>query len=289
MLILTIMVGLMTGAIYALISMGIALIFGVMRVPNIMHSELIMLGGYGVLFFVSQFSLGVTLAIMLACVMVFGIGYLTDVFVLRTVRARAKGDVEVECLVTTVGLSILFANAVFLLVGPDQRRVPSLGEGTFKILSMNIASQRLLAGIVAICVVFLVFLFLNKTKIGLAIRSVSQLPELSQVFGIRKDRIFALTFGIAGGLAALAGALIGPIQYIYPYMGAGYLTKGFVITVMGGLGSVEGALLSSLLLGVIESIVSVYISPHFATAVFFLSMVIVLLIKPSGIFGQSEN
>lgn len=290
MFILTIIGGLITGSIYALISMGIAMIFGVMRVPNIMHSELIMLGGYGVFFFTSQLSMAVKLAIVLACASVFVVGYLVDAFVLKTVRMRTKGDVEIECLVTTLGLSMLIANAVFLIAGSNQRRIPSfLGEGTLRILSMNISSQRLLAGIVAICVVGLVFLFINKTKMGLAIRSVSQLPELSQVFGIRKDRIFALTFGFAGGLAALAGALIGPIQYIYPYMGAEYLVKGFVITVMGGLGSVPGALAASLLLGLVESIVSVYISPHFASAVFFLSMITVLLIKPSGIWGQSTK
>lgn len=286
-----ILLGLLNGCIYALIAIGVALIFGVVGVVNFAHAEMLMLAAYIMVFFVNYLSGNPYLGILIAVALVAGFGFLFDSLVLRRVRrtyGHSMRDRELASLVGTMGISFLLANAVFIFVGPDYYRVPRLIAGSTRAFVIGIPNQLILAAVVSVVIIFALFAFLKFSRVGRAIRAVKDQPDVVEAFGVNRERMFAISFGIATGMAAIAGALIAPIQYIYPYMGSEYVIKAFIITILAGLGSINGVLAAAILLALLESIGTTYISSHAGTMVFFLTMVVCLIVRPYGLFGRAE-
>jgi branched-chain amino acid transport system permease protein len=281
------LLGLLNGLVYALLSVGLALIFGVIRVVNFAHAEFMMIAAY-IVISIMALTQSLWLAVSLSLLLVFAMGYYSDRLILRPVRSRSLGDFEVRSLVGTIGLSLLLANGVFVIAGPDHFRTPAFLSGSVRALGVVVSQQQVLAGGVSLVAVLILLQFLHRTKLGLAIRAVKDEPEIIEAFGIRRDRIYATTFGIAAGLAGLAGILIGPTEFVYPFMGTSFLLKAFVIVVMAGLGSVNGVLLASILLGVVEGIVAVELGDQAGQLMFFAAMVLTLLVRPYGLFGTAE-
>lgn len=288
----SLLLGVLNGCLYALICVGIAMIFGVVGVVNFAHAELMMVAAYIVVFLTSYFGASYSIvAIAIAVPLVGALGFAFDRVVLRQVRKSYGSnmrDRELSSLVGTMGMSFLLANGMFLLVGPDYVRVPRLVRGSTTGFLIGIPNQLIVAAIIAAAVIMVLFWILHRTNLGRAIRAVRDQPDIVESFGINRERIFATAFGMAAALAGLAGTLLGPIHYVYPYMGSLYLIKAFVITVLAGLGSIQGVLVAAVGLAMLESIGTTFYSAQVGNMVFFVAMVVFLLFRPYGLFGKGE-
>ena len=280
MLLQGIVSGLLAGGVYAMIALGMALIFGVMRVINVAHGTLLMLGGYVTYWLFAFFGLNPFFSLLISFPLLFITGLLLQKFFI----SRVVGAPELSSLILTFGLSILITNLAVLSWTSDYRSVEFL-TGSFLLGPIAVSKPRLLTFSFALLITVAAFIFLNKTKIGKAIRATSQHRELAQVCGINVRRIDMITFGLASGLAGVGGSLISVMYSIFPEMGGAYVFRSFLVIVLGGAGNYPGAFLGGLLLGVVEGLTSLMLTAQLSEVVAYVLLVLVLLIRPTGIFG----
>ncbi len=277
--------GLLLGGVYALLAAGLNLIFGVMRVINLAHGELLMLGAYGTFFFYDQTGLNPLLAIPLVAVAMFGGGLLLQRFVLE----RVVGQPLLASLLLTFGLSTLLTGLALNLWTANFRSVAYAPlTGSLDLGGLSVSRSRLVAFVVALAVTGATYAFLRRSTWGKAIRATAQHAEVAQVCGIDVRRVRLLTFGLGAAMAAVAGTLVAVIFTASPEMGRMFIGRAFAIIVLGGLGSFVGAFLGALILGVTETITAYWTSTQLSEAVAYAVLVAVLLIRPSGLFGQAE-
>jgi branched-chain amino acid transport system permease protein len=283
--------GVAIGGVYALIASGLALIYGVMHVINLAHTEMVMVGGYLAYVLSVLSGVPILLAAGISLVAVAALGLGIDRALIRPFRQRRLSDDErlLSTVIVTFGLSYLLANGVYALMGADVRKLPEIVTGQFTVFGSSIANQQVLIIIASLVSVGGLFAFLRFTRWGMGIRAVSQNPEAAQIAGVNRDLTYGMTFAIASLLAALAGILIGPVYYLFPYMGFSYLAKAFLLIILGGLGSIEGALVVAFALGIAESVIGTYVSTHVGTMVFFGLAIAVLAVRPGGLFGRQAR
>ena len=280
MLLQGIVSGLLAGGVYAMIALGMALIFGVMRVINVTHGTLLMLGGYVTYWLFAIFGLNPFFSLLISFPLLFLVGLLLQRFFV----SRVVGAPELSSLILTFGLSIFITNMAVLFWTSDYRSVEFL-TGSFLLGPIAISKPRLVTFSFALVITLGAFLFLGKTKTGKAIRATSQHRELAQVCGINVRRIDLITFGLASGLAGAGGSLISMMYSIFPEMGRGYVFKSFLVIVLGGAGNYPGAFLGGLLLGVVEGLTSLLLTAQLSEVVAYVLLVLVLLIRPTGLLG----
>jgi len=272
--------GLLAGALYAMVALGLGLIFGVMRVLNVAHGPLLMLGAYITYWLFSTVGLNPYLSLLVSMPLVFLIGVaLQHVLVRRVVDAP-----ELSSLLLTFGISIALVNLAQLAFTSDLRSVEFL-TGSFLVGPFAFSKSRVIACLFAAGITTLAFLFLQKTRMGKAIRAVSQSREVAQVCGINVQRIHLFAFGLASALAAAGGTLVAVMVAIQPEMGAVYTFKSFLVIVLGGAGNYPGALLGGLLLGLVEQLASLFLTTQVNEAVAYVLLVLVLLLRPTGLLG----
>ena len=277
--------GLLLGGVYALLAAGLNLIFGVMRVINLAHGELLMLGAYGTFFFYDRTGLNPLLAIPLVAVGMFGGGLLLQRFLLE----RVVGQPLLASLLLTFGLSTLLTGLALNLWTANFRSVTYEPlTGSLDLGGLSVSRSRLVAFLVALAVTGATYVFLRRSTWGKAIRATAQHAEVAQICGIDVCRVRLLTFGLGSAMAAVAGTLVAIIFTASPEMGRMFIGRAFAIIVLGGLGSFVGAFLGALLLGVTETITAYWTSTQLSEAVAYAVLVAVLLIRPSGLFGQTE-
>jgi branched-chain amino acid transport system permease protein len=275
--------GVTLGSVYALVAIGLSLIFGIVRLINFAHGEFFMLGAYMLFFTYVQAQLPYGLAIVLSVVGMAVVGAVFFKVVYEPVMDR-KWTAQ---LVATLAASVILTNAAILLFGGTQRGAPTgLANQVLVLGTLRVSYQRLLAVAVTLVAFFLLDLFITRTRIGRAMRAVSQNREVAQVVGIDIRWIALVTFCISASLAGLAAALIAPLQTISPTMGALLTLKAFAVVVIGGLGKVTGAVYAAFLVGLAEAFATVYISSEYKDAVAFLLMIAFLIWRPRGLFGQ---
>ena len=278
--------GVLTGSLYAMIGVGLTVVFGVMRIINLAHGDVVMLGMFGAFFAQSLWGIDpfVSLAIWAPA------GFLAGVLVYRLLLRKVIAGGELNGLLYTAGLSLLLANLALLLWKGDYRTI-SLPYGMLPWRPFGIAVPVPLAVAFAIglAVIGSLHLFLGRTDVGRAVRATSQNREAAVLMGIDVERIAMLTFGIGTALAVAAGVLLAPSLYLYPTVGEILIVKCFVIVVLGGLGSVPGAIAGGILLGVVESLGAVYVSMSLRDVVGFVIFLLVLLYRPSGLFGVGRS
>jgi len=273
--------GVMMASVYALIATGLVLIFGVMRVFNFAHGEFVMVGAY-VTTFVFAATRNYFLAILAAMAALAVMGVIAERAVFRRLRSL-HGQV-----IAASGLLLFFQNLAVLLWGPHALRTPvPYRTMIVNVLGFTVSVQRLLVVGISLVIMLLLFLFLHKTRLGTAIRATAQSQDAAYVVGIDVDRVHVVVFAISAALAGLAGALIGPLFLTYPTMGSLPLLKGLAAVIVGGMDSIVGAILASLLIGITESISTMFISSGFKDAVAFFMLVVVLVVRPRGIFGSA--
>jgi branched-chain amino acid transport system permease protein len=274
----------LAGALYALVALGLALIFGVMRVINIAHGPLLMLGAYVTYFLYSQTGLNPLLAVPVAMVTLFVVGLLLQ----RTLVFRVVGAPELSSLLLTFGISIALVNLTQLAFTSNLRTIEYI-TGSWIVGGLALSKARTIAFVFAASLTALAFVFLRSTRLGKAIRATSQSREVAMVCGIDVGRIHLLTFGLASALAAAGGGLLAVIVAIQPEMGGVWTFKSFLVIVLGGAGNYPGALLGGMLLGLVEQLASLFLTTQLSEVVAYVLLVLVLLVRPSGLLGGRQT
>ena len=275
--------GLSTGSMYALVAIGYTMVYGIAKMINFAHGDIIMAGAYFAL--IAMSFVGPIPAILFSIVATAALGVLTEKVAYKPLRG--KGSLEV--LITAIGVSYLLENVFLLIFGSAARTFPQImPKGTINLGGISIKYITVITLVVtAVCTAVLLF-FINKTKLGKAMRAVSEDQGAAQLMGINVDTTVSLTFAIGSGLGAIAGVIYGcAYSLITPYIGLMLGIKAFIAAVLGGIGSVPGAMVGGLMLGVAESLTIAYISSDFSDAVVFGILIIVLLVKPAGLFGKN--
>ena len=277
------------GAVYVLFSLGLTLIFGVLRIVNFAHGEFLALAALLIAVAVPWFvGLGAPLgvAFVVACVAalgaVLGLGKLMYDFGFRRFQRDMIGS-----FVLSIGFALLLQGVFIEVFTPASRKLPTLVSGNVHILGAGITLQRLVLCGVALLVAGAVYWSIVSTRLGTALRAVAEDHEAAMLQGIAYQRIAMIGFLIGTALAAVAGALLAPVAVISPTIGSAYLIKGFIAVVIGGLGSIPGAIVGSLLIAVIESVGGYYFDPSIATIAMFVIVMVVLLVRPAGIAGHA--
>lgn len=275
--------GLSTGSMYALVAIGYTMVYGIAKMINFAHGDIIMAGAYFAL--IAMSFVGPVPAILFSIVATAALGVLTEKVAYKPLRG--KGSLEV--LITAIGVSYLLENVFLLIFGSAARTFPQImPKGTINLGGISIKYITVITLVVtAVCTAVLLF-FINKTKLGKAMRAVSEDQGAAQLMGINVNTTVSLTFAIGSGLGAIAGVIYGcAYSLITPYIGLMLGIKAFIAAVLGGIGSVPGAMVGGLMLGVAESLTIAYISSDFSDAVVFGILIIVLLVKPAGLFGKN--
>ncbi|BAU47828.1 branched-chain amino acid ABC transporter permease [Sulfurifustis variabilis] len=274
--------GLLTGSLYAMMAVGLTIIFGVMRIINLAHGDMVMLGMFGAFWAHSLWNVDPFLSGLLWVPLLFLGGMLVYRFLLRPIMPGG----ELNTLLYTAGLSLLIANVALFLWTGDYRTVnlPYALE-PFRPFGISIPVPIAIAFGLAALITAGLYGFLLRTDLGRAIRATSQSPEAAALMGIDVNRISMITFGLGTALAGAAGVLLVPSLYLYPTVGEILIVKSFVIVVLGGLGSVPGAIAGGLLLGLVESFGAVYVSVAYKDTIGFIIFLLVLLFRPQGLFG----
>jgi branched-chain amino acid transport system permease protein len=272
--------GILAGGLYAMVALGLALIFGVMRVINIAHGPLLMLGAYATFFLYSRFGMNPFLTVPVAMAALFVVGMVLQ----RTLIFRVVDAPELSSLLLTFGISIALVNLAQLAFTSDLRAVEYI-TGAWLIGGLALSKPRVIAFAFAAVVTALAFVFLKRTRLGKAIRATSQSRDVAMVCGVDVGRIHMITFGLASALAAAGGSLLAVIVAIQPEMGQVWTFKSFLVIVLGGAGNYPGALLGGMLLGLVEQLASLFLTTQLSEVVAYVLLVLVLLVRPTGLLG----
>lgn len=275
--------GLVVGLLYLLMAVGFTLVFGVMRIVNFAHAEFYMLGTFMCFLLVTVAGLPFFMAVALTFGFAVVLGWLVEWGVLRPFRHD-----ELNGMIATIGLAMILQNGALMLFGPDPQSMPSVAVGVIRVGELAIPASRLTAVLSSAAVLVLLYVFLMYSRTGRAIRAVVQDLEIAEAQGIRAGLIYPLGFGIGVGLAAIAGALMAPLFSVSPFNGSAPMLKAFIVVILGGLGSLPGAALAGLLLGVIESFASTFLSTSLADILIFVIVIVMLIVRPSGLLGRPE-
>jgi len=280
----TIISGLSLGSIYALIALGYTMVYGIAKMLNFAHGDIIMIGAYTGIVAVASMGLPTVFAILLSILVCSLLGIIIERFAYKPLRQASPLSV----LITAIGVSYLLQNIALLVFGSQQIAYPAFFNlGSFNIGGVVVDGITILTlSVTAVIMIGLTF-FINKTKLGKAMRAVSEDKGAAELMGISTDRTITLTFAIGSALAAFAAIFYG-LTYVYikPTTGAMPGIKAFTAAVFGGIGSIPGAMLGGILLGLIEQFSKVYISTLWADAIVFGVLVVVLVVKPTGLLGK---
>lgn len=277
--------GIMFGSTYAIVALGLTLVMGILHIPNFAHGHLYMLGGYITYFFVSSLGLGYWPSLLLSIVVLGMVGVIMEVIVYRPLNDQP----HINAFIAAIGALLVLESAVEVIWGPQGMRVPNPYPHTFQVFGITMSVQRLLVIIGAIVLIVLLHLFLKKTLTGTTIEAVAQNREGAMLNGINVNRVSSLTFFISSGTAAVAASFIAPIFLISPSMGAIIGMKAFIIVLLGGMGSIPGAIIGGYFLGLVESLGGGYISAAYQDVIAFGALIVIFSIKPTGLFGKKEG
>jgi branched-chain amino acid transport system permease protein len=277
--------GVLIGGAYALIGVGLTIIFGVMRIINFAHGDLVMLGMYASYFL---FTLG-NVDPFVSIVFVFPLLFLFGAILQKTVINQVLNALPQNQILLTIGIGLILSNTMMLLFTSDYRIISTTySSGSFRLGEISVSTPLLLSFVITAAVTAVLYWFLLKTDTGQAIRATAQDRDAAQLMGVNVKRMSILATGIGAGLAAVAGSLISPTYYIFPQVGQPFTLKAFVIVVLGGMGSVMGATVGGIIIGATESLAGAYISSGLKDLVVYVLFLLILLFKPAGLFGKSR-
>jgi len=277
------MLGLINGAFYALLSLGLAVIFGLLKIVNFAHGAQYMLGAFAALLGLQYLGINYWLALLVVPLVVGGFGMLIERFVLR----RIAGLDHLYGLLLTFGLALIFEGSLINLFGVSGASYPTpeVLQGGIKLPFMFLPTYRAWVLVAALVVCLGTWFIIERTRLGAYLRAGTENPALMQAFGVNVPLLITLTYGFGVALAAFAGVLAAPLYPVSPTMGSSLLIVVFAVVVIGGMGSILGAILTGLGMGLVEGLTKVYY-PEAANTVIFVVMIMVLMLRPAGLFGK---
>ena len=290
---------LVIGTLYALMALGLSLIFGVLKLVNFAHGESLMVGGYlyyflATSFIVHMFGLPLVVALAASAPVIFFFGIILERTFLRPAYQAKTARYDEYVILVTFTLGIFLQNLALPLFGPYNRQAPAIFKGRVRIGDLIIAGDRLTGAAIAFIVIVLLFIFLYRTYLGKGLRAVAQNPSAAAIIGIKVAHMRSIAFGLGIALSGIAGSLLGPIFLVNPVMGVPFAVKAFVIVVLGGMGSIKGTIVAAYILALVESFGSILLPDPtralaYKDAYGLLLLVVTLLLRPQGLFGEKER
>lgn len=269
--------GILLGGLYGLMALGMALVWGVLNIVNLAHGAFVMLGGYCVYFIFTGLGIDPFAALPVAFIVMFAFGYLLQRYVLNLIVRSA----QLNTLLITFGLDVVLTYLAQLAFTADFRTInPSYAGANVTIFDLTLPLLRFAAFVAAILLATLLWIMLQRTRLGRAIRATAQNLTAARLYGVDPVQLYALTFGLGAALAGAAGGLYGMVSQVTPYIGATLTAKSFVITIIGGLENPFGIVLGGIVIGIIEALASIYIGPTFTDAISFGLLVVILIVRP---------
>ena len=278
----TLLNGFTIGALYVMMALGFTLIFGILRIVNFAHGEFYMLGAFLVYMLFGVWKIvGYLPAVVISAVSIGLLGMVFERTVFRPIRTN-----ELQVLITSFALSIGIQQVGVLFWGAEDLSIPPPYVGTLEWKQFVFPYDRVIVVGYTLLILIAFYYLLKRTKVGLAMEAVVQDKEAAQIQGIRVNHIYLVSFGIATLLAGAAGGLVGPIFALTPYIGGMPLMRAFMAVILGGMGNITGAVVGGLVIGVSESFLTTYFGGAFSAIMTFIVIMIILMIKPSGLFGE---
>ena len=274
--------GVLTGLIYVIMALGFTLIFGIMRIVNFAHGEFYMVGALVVLVLFSRAGVPFFIAVICGGLLSGLLGVVLE----RVLFRRLAGD-ELAGMIMSLAVGIILQSLALIFFGPAEQSVTRPYSGTWQLGDAVVPWDRTIVAMCALAALSAFFLFLKRSRLGLAMQAVAQDPETSSLMGVESGLVYSAAFGLACLLAGLAGALMAPIYVVGPYMGALPMLNAFVVVILGGLGSLPGAVLGGLLIGMSESVLSTYLDSTAALIGAFAIVLLIVVVRPSGLLGRS--
>ena len=282
--------GVIIGTLYGLIACGLSLIFGVGKIVNFAHGALMALGMFIIYSLYQATGINNYLLIIPVAILMFWLGYLIQAFLIKPLLVREKGIPALPVILLTAGLMMVIENSLLMAFGSSYLTVSiPLSKHTLHFGGLSIGAVRMVAFAVSILVIGALHAFLSWSDQGRAIRAVSQDREKARLVGIDDYKILNITFGLGAAMTTIAGGILLPFYYVQPDIGSMFLTKSFIIVVLGGLGTISGALAGGLIVGVLEVVMAQYIKVASVQALIFLVFILVLMFKPSGLLGSQRE
>lgn len=278
--------GLTTGSVYALMAVGLTLIYGVSKAFNFAYGSFYSMGGYIAYILLTVVGIwgGYASVFILAVPLLVVIGYITEKIVVAPLRSRS--DWEVKVMMITLGLALFLDNSYQVIFGPRMKDLPPIVEGTVEIGEIVLANQNIVIFVLAIVGMLAFRWVLNNTRIGMAVRAVAQNPAGAQIVGIPKDVVFAATFAISTVMVGVGGILLTQKYFVSPSGGWDILVKSWVITAFGGMGSIRGALYAAFILGIMEAFVGYWMGMSWVLFAMFAVLLTTLAVRPQGLLGK---
>lgn len=278
------------GSILALISIGMTLVYGTLRVLNMAQGVMVMVGGFAAFTVVDRTGASPWLSIAVAVVVTFLLGVLTYYMAVKPLLGRPGVDFEMTAFITTFAVATIVQNIVLMIYGPRQKPFDPLWPGGINITSdVSITYHSMIMAIVAIGALVALGLFLSRSRYGLAITAVAQNLDAARLMGIPARRVYVVTMGIAAALAGIAGVLLAPLYFVYPNAGDLPLLQALIVVIFAGLGSVKGTIYASYIIGFLSAAVAIFWSSAFALPVLYIVILVVLVVRPNGIAGKPQE
>ena len=276
--------GLFQGSLYAMMAVGLALVWTTIGVFNFSHGVFMMLGAY-LAWQLVAWGFPAYAAFPIAVALMAGAGWLLQATVVRPLIGRA--NLVLVVVITTLAAGSLIENGVLVVWGPRSKQVPPLLEGNITLGGIGVSLHQIAIIVITPVILAALWFFLNRTRLGLALRAVAQNEDASRLVGLNVTMLYALAFGIAAALAALAGIFLGGYRFMTPVMGADPLLKALIVVVFGGISSISGPIFAAYVIGFFEAICSYYFGLYWTPALLFAALILTLMVKPEGLFTRS--
>jgi branched-chain amino acid transport system permease protein len=274
--------GLTIGGVYVLIALGLTIVFGILGISHFAHGSISMFGGYVVFFLVTEHGT----PLVLACVAAMAVGFALGIAVERLAYRPVRDASPINAFIVALGLTMIAEGANLRLFGADQIVIPTSLQSVFRLGAFTLTELRLYIVLLTVALVLAMTLYIQRSKTGYAIRALAQNRQAAILMGVDVSRITMLVFAMSSMLGVAAAIMIGALFAIAPGVGEGLAIKGFSVLILGGLGSIPGAIVGGLVLGVTEALAAGFISSAYKDVIAFLVMIVVLLVRPQGLMGK---
>ena len=282
--------GLVMGSLYALMTVGMTLIYGTLRTLNMAHGSMIMIGGYVSWMLFDSLGWGPLPGLVVASVVAFVFGIVIQQVAVRPLIGRPGVDFEMTAFISTFAVTIVLANLALRLYGARSKSVPPVIHGRLRLIDgVSVSNHSIVMAVVAVVMLLALGLFLSRTRYGLGISAVAQQLDAARLMGIPVQRVYNLTMGVSSALAAVAGVLLASVFFVSPNAGDQPLLKALIVAIFGGLGSIRGTILAAYIIGLLEALISTYLGVKWSLPLLFVVIMLVMLVRPTGLLGKPEE